>query len=114
MSVQYANTNAPIAGDPIAQLPVDQVPPNPSEIQIIDTLFKKHRGTMEVIAEESKDAMLVGILVIVSCLPQINSLINKLLPMTSTSIYIMYLIKGLGAAIFYWLIKHFYLSRKSS
>lgn len=28
-------------GDPISQLPVDQNPSNPHEIQIINTLFKK-------------------------------------------------------------------------
>ncbi|MEY3120005.1 MAG: hypothetical protein RL548_362, partial [Bacteroidota bacterium] len=35
-------------GDPISQLPVDQNPSNPHEIQLINTLFKKNRKTMDI------------------------------------------------------------------
>lgn len=115
MSVQYAQpmTASPV-GDPIAQLPVDQNPPSNTEVQIIDTLFKKHRGTMDVIAEESKDALIVAILVIVFSMPQVDALVMKVLPMTENSPYILVLVKGVVAAALYWLVKHFYLSRKSS
>jgi hypothetical protein len=115
MSVQY---NQPISsssiGDPITQLPVDHNSPSNTEVQIVDTLFRKHRSAMDVIAEESKDAVLVAILVIAFSLSQIDNLINSVLPMTKTSPYILVLVKGIIAAIFYWLIKHFYLSRSST
>ena len=115
MSVQYTHPIAASStGDPITQLPVDQNPPSNTEVQIIDTLFRKHRSTMDVIAEESKDAVIVAALVIAFSLPQVNNIITTILPVTSTSPYILVLIKGVIAAALYWLIKHFYLSRRSS
>lgn len=100
------------SGDAIAQLPVDQNPPSNTEIQIIDTLFKKHQSTMDIIAEESKDALLVAILIILLSLPQVDILINKFIPSARTSPYMLLLAKGIVAAIFFWLVKHFYLSRR--
>jgi hypothetical protein len=101
-------------GDPISQLPVDQTPPNPTEIQIIDTLFKKHRRTMDIVFDEAKDSLLVALLVILVCLPQVDVTIRKFLPITDRSPYILVLVKGLVAAVLFWLTKYFYLSRKSS
>jgi hypothetical protein len=116
MSIQYQQ-NAPSmsfqAGDPISQLPVDKNPPNINEIHIIDTLFKKHRKTMDVILEEAKDAIIVGLLIIGFCLPQVDNIINKILPISQKSLYFLLAIKGILASIIYWFIKHFYLSRKS-
>ena len=116
MSIQYGQPEPSLsfqAGDPIAQLPVDKTPPNMNEIHIIDTLFKKHRRTIDVIFEEAKDALIVGLLIITFCLPQVDTIISKILPMTQKSMYFLLLSKGLLAAILYWFIKHFYLSRKS-
>ena len=118
MSIQY-NNNTPAmtmqmpTGDPITQLPVDKTPPSQNEIHIIDTLFKKHRGTMDVIFEEAKDSIIVCILVIMFCLPYIDNFVYKMLPMTQKSIYFLVLVKGLLASFIYWILKHFYLSRKS-
>ena len=115
MSVQYTqNVDNPTIGDPITTLPVDQTPPSNMEVQIIDTLFKKHRTTMDIIAEEFKDSLLVVVLVIFSSTPQVEAFITKLLPITTKSIYILITIRGLLVAVLYWLIKHFYLSRKNS
>lgn len=115
MSIQYVQpATTPATGDPITQLPVDQHPPNNNEVQIIDTLFKQHRSSMDVIAEEAKDSLIVAILIIVLSFPQIDSLLARVLPITETSPYIKVLIKGLIGAVLYWLIKHFYLSRKGT
>ena len=113
MSIQYSQQDN-IKGDSIADLPVDQNPPSPNEIQIIDTLFKNHKSTMEIIMDEAKDSLLVAILVILFCLPQFNNVIIRYIPMTENSIYILLLIKGLMAMLLFWLIKHFYLARKNS
>jgi len=101
-------------GDPISQLPVDQNPPKPDEIQLINTLFKKNRKTMDIIFDELKDALLVALLVIISCLPQLDKLLHRFIPITEKSPYILLLIKGLITGILFWLIKHFYLSKKST
>ena len=119
MSIQYNKNTQPsemqmsVGGDPIAQLPVDKTPPSQNEIHIIDSLFKKHRKTMDVIFEEAKSAIIVGLLVIMFCLPNIDTIIQKFLPITQKSLYFLLFFKGLIASVMYWLIKHFYLSRKS-
>lgn len=102
----------PPDGDPIARLPVDNNPPTNNEIQIIDTLFKKHRGTMDIIFEESKESFCVAFLVIILSLPQIDDIIKKFLPIAVTSSYILILIKGILAMSLFWIVKHFYLSRR--
>lgn len=99
-------------GDSIAQLPVDQTTPNYDELQIIDTLFKKNRKTMDIVFEEAKDAMIVALLVILFCLPKVDDMIKNFLPITVNSPYILALVKGLGVASLFWLVKYFYLSRK--
>ncbi len=99
-------------GDPITQLPIDQQQPSPYEVQIIDTLFKKHKGTMDIMFEEAKDSIIVVLIMILFCLPQIDIMIQKFLPITHKSPYILMLIKGLTAGVIFWLLKHFYLSRK--
>lgn len=116
MSVSYGQNmqNQPpnVVGDPIAQLPVDQDPPDNSEIEIVNALFKKNRGVFETIVEDSKDALFTGILVILFSLPQIDVLLNRIVPATAKSPYITVLVKGLVATAMFWLVKYFYLSRK--
>lgn len=103
-----------VGGDQINQLPVDKNPPLPNEIHIIDTLFKKHRGAMDIIFEEGKDSVLVAALVVLACMPQIDLFIHKMIPVSQQSPYFLLLAKGLVAAFLYWIIKHFYLSRKNN
>lgn len=112
MSVQYSNIPNQQHGDMISNLPVDKNPPTPNEIQIVDTLFKKHPNAMQVIMNESKDAILAGLLVILFCLEHIDNMIKRVLPITENSPYMLFIIKGVAAAILFWIIKHFYLSRK--
>ena len=110
-SIQYSQPLA--TGDQIAHLPVDKNPPLPNEVHIIDPLFKKHRGAMDLIFEEAKDSVIVAALVTLACLPQIDAMIFKLVPISQTSPYFLLLAKGLIAGFMYWLLKHFYLSRST-
>ena len=110
-TIQY-NQNFPINGDPILQLPVDKNVPMPNEVHIIDTLFKKNPGAINMIIEEGKDSIIVALLIIASCLPQINEAFKKILPITQKSEYFLFVGKGLLFGLLFWLIKHFYLSRK--
>lgn len=111
MSVQYSYNMTPQpVGDLITNLPVDNNPPSSNEIQLMNTLFEKHRGTINIMAEESKDSLIIAIIVILFSLPQINEIITKISPVDSE--YINLLIKGISAGFLFWLIKHFYLSKK--
>jgi len=111
-SIQYSQPL--LGGDLIHQLPVDKNPPLPNEVHIIDTLFRKHRGAMDIIFEEAKDSVLVAALVVLACMPQIDLFIYKMIPISQQSPYFLLLAKGLIASILYWLIKHFYLSRRNT
>jgi len=111
-SGQYIQPRLIASGDPIFQLPVDQTPPLPNELHIVDTLFKKHRKTMDVIFEEAKYSIFVALLVMIACLPNVDLIINKMLPATQNVLYFSLLAKGVVAGIIYWIVKHFYLSQK--
>lgn len=99
-------------GDLIQQLPVDRIQPSNSEIHLVNTLFKEHKNTLDVIADESKESVLIALLVVLVSLVQITEFINKILPITVNSPYILVIVKGLIAGVLFWIIKHFYLSRK--
>lgn len=116
-SIQYSQSvpaaQGP-AGDPIAKLPVDQSQPTSNELQIVNSLFTKHRSTMDAVVEEAKDSLIIGLLFIVFSLPFVDGLIKRVLPMTEKSPYVLVAIKAVAVMAIYWLIKHFYLSRKST
>ena len=115
-SIQYSQPNSlgRASGDPISQLPVDQSQPSNNELQIVNSLFTKHKSTMDTLVEEAKDSVLIGSLFIAFSLPLIDGLLKKILPVTQKSPYILVAIKAITVMALYWLIKHFYLSRKSS
>lgn len=107
--------NENYAGDIITQLPIDQTQPSHNELQIINTLFKEHGQTMNIIFDEAKDAVLVGLLFIAFVsIPKIDETINKFIPITNKSQYFLVIVKGIMIACLFWLVKHFYLSRKNS
>lgn len=114
MTIQY-NQNAPTSsislGDQISLLPVDKMPSTPEEIQLVNHLFKQNHSTFSLIFQEAKDSIIVGILVIIFCNPYVESIIQKLLPFTQSSVYFLLTIKAILAGILYWLVRHFYLSR---
>ena len=99
-------------GDPILQLPVDQNTPTNDEIQIVNTVFKKYENTANVIFVELKDSIIVGVLFIILSIPQVDDIIKKYIPMTSSSYYMLILVKTLILMVLFWVIKHFYLSKK--
>jgi hypothetical protein len=98
--------------DNISELPIDKIQPSGDELEIVNTLFKNHNKTMMNIFNEIKDTLLIGLLFIVFTLPQLDVLLNKFIPITQTSVYILTIIKMTMVMILYWIIKYFYLSRK--
>lgn len=102
-------------GDLITQLPSDQTQPSHNEIQIVNSLFKEHQQTMSAIFEESQDAVLAGLLFIAfTTIPNLDDNIRRFIPVANNSPYFLIVIKAIAVACLFWLIKHFYLSRKGS
>lgn len=114
--VHYNSSHIPSLSnaDPISQLPADQTQPSHNELMIVNSLFKDHGNSINIIFKEMQDAILVGILFITLSLPQIDDMIKRILPMTQNSIYILLLVKAIIVMALFWLIKHLYLSRKDS
>ena len=101
-------------GDDINTLPVDKNPPSVNEIHLVNSLFNEQdKGILNTILIEGKDAILVGILFILFSLPQVDELLFKILPSSQNSIYILLGIKAILITIVWWVIKYFYLSRKT-
>ena len=119
MSIQYDQNqndqnqnNNNNTGDDIKNLPVDKTPPNNNEVFIVDTLFEKKKGILNTILEDSKDVLIVSIIITILSMPQISEIINKIIPITKNSEYFLYFSKVIIGGVLYWLIKYFYLSRK--
>jgi hypothetical protein len=100
-------------GDLITHLPSDQIQPSLNEIKIVDTLFKNHTNDMNSIVKESKDCLIIGFLFIILSLPLVDTYLYNFFPSVQNSIYISLVIKAVCFMVTYWLIKHFYLSKKS-
>ena len=107
MSAQPENS----VGDNIDSLPTDQTVPSHNEIQMVETIFKKKLTTMQKILSGVKEFVLLLVLFIVFSLPQLDSILRKLISMTESP-YILILIKGILFVIVYFLIKNLYLARK--
>jgi hypothetical protein len=97
--------------DVLSTLPTDKIPPTPSELQILNTLFN-HKKEINNILSEAKEAIIVGIIFLLFSVPQLDSLIQKFIPITEKSTYILLLIKILFVIVLFWVVKHFYLIKK--
>ena len=113
MSVQYQNSAKPINGDFLLNLPVDETPPSPNEAHIVNSLFKEQSNTIQTILLDSKESIIVGILIIGFSMPQIDDVLHKFIPCTINSPYITLVIKGVIGAVLFWVLKYMYLSQKN-
>ena len=101
-----------VMGDIINTLPTDKNNPNEVEQNIANTIFGEKLSITEKLVKEGKDMFIIGFLFVVFSLPPLDNIIKKFIPITVNSIYILILIKAILLMIIFWLIKHFYLSRK--
>ena len=99
--------------DNLKSLPTDKNIPSESDIHMTNSLFGENKSVTEKIIYEGKDMIIIGILFVTFSLPQIDEIIQNLLPITKTSNYILIASKALMVMILFWLIKHFYLSRNN-
>lgn len=98
-------------GDDIKQLPVDKIPPTHQELTIVNSLFKEQKNIFDKILEKSKDLLILAILFILFSLPLINDFINKYIPITNKSFYILIGIKAFLFVFSYFIVKNIYLVR---
>lgn len=96
--------------DPIDNLKEDNLPLTPSEIQLVNTLFKTEPVFM-VLFREFKDAILIASLFVLMNIPQIDMLIYKFVPSSIKSIYILIGTKAIILIFLYWLLKNINFKR---
>lgn len=99
--------------DVIDQLPTDLSTPSHSEINMVNTLFKQNRGKLQIIFDELKPSIIIGILFILFSMPQTDDFIKKLAPSSEKSIYILLGIKVLSVIAIFYFLNNMYLVRKN-
>jgi hypothetical protein len=100
--------------DVLSNLPSDKTQPSHNELHIVDTLFKQHGNGINAMVNESKDAVLVGLLFVIFSLPIVDGLVKRFVTPAQNSPYILVGVKALMVMVAYWLVKHFYLSKKGT
>ena len=101
-----------ISGDVITHLPTDKTVPTHNEIQLLDTLFtEQNSSALHRIATCSRDVFIVGALFLAFSTPQVDSIIQRFIKVTTTSPYIMIGVKTVLFMFFYFILINWNLSR---
>ena len=97
--------------DHIDGLPTDETVPSHSEINIVETLFKKKLTTVQKLLSGAKETVLLGILFVIFSIPPIDALLRRFIT-AAESPYILIAIKAVLFVAVYFIIKNVYLARK--
>lgn len=98
-------------GDLIDTLPQDDINVSIEEQKIADVLFKKQQTAFNKILNKTSDVILAGFIFVLFLLPQVDIILMKIFPSTSTSIYILGMIKTLMFMLLFFTLKNIYLVR---
>lgn len=98
-------------GDPISQLPTDQTPPSPMEVQLTNTLFQAQSSVFQTLFS-LKDILIAGALFLLFSIPQTSELIKRIFPSTANSQYILLLVLCIAFMLALFITKTIYLVRK--
>lgn len=98
-------------GDPIAQLPTDQSPLSPAEVQLSNTLFQAQSSVFQTIFS-LRDILAAGVLFLIFSIPQTSEFVKKIFPSTANSPYILLLVLCLSFMLALFVMKTIYLVRK--
>lgn len=99
-------------GEMIDTLPTDNTTYTKSQLEIANLLFKENESTMDAVASEIKDALVISILFVIFSLNQIDELVHKIIPSSRSSYAILMGIKCICVVIIFYFVKNFQLSRK--
>ena len=94
--------------DLIDSLPTNQVELQPSDIQIVNTIFKPSPSTLSDISKilhEFRDAFIYSLIIVLFSTDKVDELLKKFIPFTETSYIGMLVVKVLLATILIWALK---------
>tara|TARA_Y100000389_G_scaffold55699_1_gene51560 strand:+ start:1199 stop:1507 length:309 start_codon:yes stop_codon:yes gene_type:complete len=98
--------------DNIESLPVDTKEPTPTELKIVNSLFKSNKTQFKLVLSEFKSTLILGILFIIISNSYSNNILAKYLPVLEKSEMYNLILKAFLLMLSFWLINNFYLSRK--
>lgn len=98
--------------DNIDSLPVDTKEPTPTELKIVNSLFKSNKTQFKLVLSEFKSTLILGILYIIISNSYSNNILAKYIPVLEKSETYNLILKAVLLMISFWLINNFYLSRK--
>lgn len=98
--------------DNIESLPVDTKEPTPTELKIVNSLFKSNKTQFKLVLSEFKSTLILGILYIIISNSYSNNILEKYIPVLEKSEMYNLILKAVLLMISFWLINNFYLSRK--
>lgn len=102
-----------VAADPLESLPTDKIMPSHSDIQLVTQLFPKQIGIVEKLCLNIQDTILVGIIIYLFGIPQIDTFLTTSIPFTRSSNYKLFLVKSIFAMLLFYTLTTFILVRKN-
>lgn len=99
-----------IGGDNLKALPVDQDPPSPEEVHLMELYFKDKKTKIEQLFSYSKDLIVLGLIFVCLSLPQTDALIIRICP-SATSYPTMVVIKAILLVFLFGIIQNIYLAK---
>ena len=98
-------------GDSIIDLPTDKTMPSHREIEVIDSVFQKHKSLLATIMIDAKDAIILGLLFALMASPFAEGALSRFFP-SMGSPYMSILIRSIVFMIIYYILKNIYLVRR--
>lgn len=116
MPVTFGSRNPPtvdnptIGGDRLTSLPVDQVPPSPEEVHLMEVFFKEKKSKIDQLFHHGKDLIILGLIFVCLSLPQTEILIKKFCP-SASSFPTMVAIKTVLLVFVFAVVQNIYLAK---
>lgn len=97
--------------DDIENLPYDNINPTHQEFQLVNNLFKG-RNNVEIFIEEFRYFIIFALLYILFSIPSVDIQLNKIIPSSKNSPYVLIIIKTILILSVLLFLKYFVLSKK--
>lgn len=101
-------------GELIDSLPMDkETVHSDQQIQLANMLFKENEGTLNVLARELKDGIIIAFLFVLFESQQVTDLIKRFFPSSNASYLFLVGIKSTLVVLLFYLIKNFALAKRT-
>ena len=112
-ALPISSSATPMYGELIDNLPEDKsAVHNEQQLQVAEMLFKDNESTVNVLAKELKDGIVIALLFILFDSQHVTDLIKKFFPASNASYLFLVGVKSVLVVLLFYIIKNFALSRK--